>query len=180
MHSESPSMVGPTLMAGGMFGVLAGLPGLHILNVCTCCSMVVACGFVAAYLTSKDARSRGVEFSAGRGAAAGLIAGLIYAVVVTVVSTVSKLVVGQPFAIALLEWLQGLPDLPAENADMIDDVLYELEEKRFGIFEFIVSAIQSLFTGVIFSTVGGLIGGAVFKTAAPVPAPPVQAPPPIE
>ncbi len=180
MHSESPSMVGPTLMAGGMFGVLAGLPGLNLLNVCTCCSMVVACGFVAAYLTSKDARSRGVEFSVGRGAAVGLIAGLIYAVVVTVVSTVSKLVVGQPFAIAALEWLQGLPDLPAENADMIDDALYELEENRLGIFEFVVGAIQSLFTGVIFSTLGGLIGGAVFKTAAPAPIPPAPSPPPIE
>ncbi len=180
MHSESPSMVGPTLMAGVLFGVLAGLPGFNLLNVCTCCSMVIACGFVAAYLTSKDARSRGVEFSVGRGAAAGLIAGLIYAVVVTVVSTVSKLVFGQPAMIALLEWVQGLPDLPAENADMIDDALEELYENGFGVFQFVVGAFQSLFVGTIFSTLGGLIGGAVFKTAAPVPTPPAQSPPPGE
>ncbi len=180
MHDESPSMVGPTMIAGGLFGAVAGLPVFNLLNLCTCCSMVIACGFVAAYLTSKDARSRGVEFSIGRGAAAGLIAGLIYAVVVTVVSTVSKAVVGQPAMIAMLEWLQGLPDLPAENADMIDDALDELHENRFGVFEFVVGAFQSLFVGTIFSTIGGLIGGAVFKTAAPVPIPPAQSPPPIE
>ena len=38
MDDRSPSMLKPTLISGTLFGVLAGLPLLHYVNYCTCCT----------------------------------------------------------------------------------------------------------------------------------------------
>lgn len=173
---DKPSMLKPALIAGTLFGVAAGLPYLRMLNVCTCCLMVVLCGFLAAYVYSRLCRSVGTDFAVGSGALVGLVAGAFYAVVVSVVSTVATVAVGQPDVRGLLEFVQQIPEIPPESADMIDDALAQLdEESRFSAGSAITGFFMSVLIGAAFSTIGGLIDGAVFKTAAaaaPPPAPP--------
>ena len=177
---SAPSMVKPALIGGAIAGVAAGLPGLNLVNTCTCCSFVVAGGFLAAYLQSSACKAAGVKFDAGAGALSGLLAGLFYGVVVAVVGILVSSVIGDPLLRRFLEWVQQLPDTPPEALDMIDEVLLQLEEKTFGVIDFIKRLLISLASGAVFSTLGGLIGGAVFKfapaeTAAPAPPPAPEA-----
>ena len=126
MASPAPSMLKPTLIGGFLFGVLAGLPGLNIVNICTCCSMVVAAGFVASYLYSAECKRVGSPFQVGNGAVVGLIAGAFYALAATIVAAIVQMTVGAPVLIRLLEWLQQHPEVPPESAEMIDQALERL------------------------------------------------------
>ena len=63
MDDRSPSMLKPTLIGGGVAGAVASLPLVGALN-CLCCSLIIAGGFLAAFLYSKECRAQGVEFGA--------------------------------------------------------------------------------------------------------------------
>ncbi len=173
---NSPSMLKATLMGGAAFGFLGAVPLLGALN-CACCSLVVGAGFVAAFLYSRDCEKQHAAFSPGSGAIVGLVAGMFYAVTNALASALLHLVVGTDF----------------------EEVLAQLEDRGVAIppeaepfFDFFTHAspillVSLLFcfwllVGAVFSTLGGVIGGAVFKvvpppaagtgTAAPPPAPP--------
>jgi hypothetical protein len=161
MDDRSPEMLRPTLLSGLICGVPAAIPGLNVLNACTCCSFVWICGFLAAYMYSRACTDRGVEFRPGGGALVGLIAGAFYALFFSVASAVKQALVGNPFVRMMLEWIRTQPNLPDESLDRIDFVLEHLDEWSFlGI---VVSFFGWVLIGAIFSTIGGLIGGAVFK-----------------
>jgi hypothetical protein len=164
-------MLKATLIGGAAFGFLAGLPIIGALN-CACCALVVAGGFLAAFLYSKECSAAGVEFRSGSGALVGLVAGLFYAGTAAVVGGVINLV--SPFdpeeAIATMEQY----GMPPENIDMA----MRVAEFFTGVTGIILLFFFWLLVAAVFSTIGGLIGGAVFKVEPP-PAPTAgQAPPP--
>ncbi len=176
MNDRSPDMLKPTLIAGALFGALAALPVIGFIN-CACCALILGCGFFGAYLYSNLCRRAGHEFRAGSGAIVGLISGAFYAMVHTLVSAIIELTTGGDFvARALLEWLKKLPNLPPESASAIDDALQNMG--TFGPVRLIMGFLFTLLLAAVFSTIGGLIGGAVFKVDRPPPVPPVQEPPP--
>lgn len=178
MDNRTSGMLKPTLMAGLLFGALASVPFVDVLNICTCCSLVIACGFVASYFYSKDCRQRGIAFQPGTGALVGLLAGAFYAVSTTVFGTLFHAVIGQPGAHWLFEKVQQWPNLPPEAADQLDEKLQDLESGGVNIIEIVTGFFGSLFLAAVFSTLGGLIGGAVFKVTTPPAAPPrVDLPP---
>lgn len=169
MNDRSPDMLKPTLLAGVIFGTLGAVPFFNWVN-CACCVLVIACGFVAAYLYSEQCRKRGVEFRPGNGALVGLVAGGFYAMVTTVVDSVVKLTVGDVPTRMFLEWLQRFPSLPPESGEMIDTALRDVGTVH--VFGLILGFLAWILIGAVFSTIGGLIGGAVFHIDRP-PAPPV-------
>ena len=177
MDRNLPSMLKPTLVSGALFGALAGLPYLDVMNICTCCSFIIVCGFVASFLYSGQCRAAGIQFKPGTGALVGLIAAAFYAVVQTVVEALSQAVVGPVGALWLIEsmlgFLQGVPDAPAESLDRLEDLLDQMnDEQQVSPFSIVWSFFTSMLIGAAFSTIGGLIGGVVFKVEAAPPAPP--------
>lgn len=161
MDSDSPSMLKPTLIGGGVAGLIGGLPLIGALN-CLCCSLVVGGGFLAAYLYSKECRGQGTEFRAGSGAMVGLVAGMFYALVTSVVSGVVNVVTGASVAKAIEQFESMGQEIPPEAEPMI-----EFMANSSPILLMVLGFFIWLLLAAVFSTIGGLIGGAVFKVEPP-------------
>jgi len=69
------------------------------------------------------------------------------------------------------EQVEQSGNLPPEALDLLDQVSGFLAESGGGLL-FIIAFGFSLLLGAVFCTVGGLIGGAVFKKDPPAPAAP--------
>jgi hypothetical protein len=162
MDNQSPSMLKSTLIGGALFGFIGGVPFIGILN-CACCALVVAGGFLASYMYSKECRRQGVEFRAGGGALVGLVAGLFYAIVHALVDGVVKLI--SPFdpeqAVEMFEQF----GMPPESID----IAMKIMEGSGSFMGFIITFFVLLLVAAVFSTIGGLIGGAVFKVTQEAP-----------
>lgn len=174
MDRPAPSMFKPALIGGGVFGALAAIPGFDVLNTCTCCSLVIAGGFLSAYLYSKECRAAGSHFSPGTGALVGLIAGAFFALATTIVGTMVVMTFGKPAIAWLLESLQTMPNVPPEAQDQLDEARRQLDDQAFSILSAVWMFFTSVLLGAIFSTIGGLIGGAVFKVQPVPPAAPTR------
>lgn len=171
MNDQAPEMLKPTLIAGLVFGVAANIPVVNILNVCTCCGFIWGCGFVASYLYSRRCKEVGAEFRAGAGALVGLIAGAFYAVISSVVGGLLQLILPQPAMEEIIEQMESMGGMPPEMMDMIYEVGAFMEET--GTFMLLVIVFfMTVLISAVFSTLGGLIGGAIFKVEAQPPASP--------
>jgi hypothetical protein len=169
-------MLKATLIGGALFGFVGGLPVLGLLN-CACCALFVAGGFVASYLYSKECKIQGAGFRAGNGAMVGLVAGLFYAIVNTIVGGIAKAFMPQPDPEQMMEMLEQF-NLPPESVEIAEKWM----ASSVGLWGLIIGFFVTLLLAAVFSTLGGLIGGSVFKVE---PAPPASAagssppPPPI-
>lgn len=171
MDDHAPSMLKPTLIGGGLFGLVGAIPYLGALN-CLCCSLIIGGGFLAAYLYSRECAGQGVAFRPGSGAVVGLIAALFHAIANTAVwRVVATLMPQDPDQI--VEQLEQA-GMPAEYIDIATNVFDMLS----GFVGVIIYFFVILLIGAVFSTIGGLIGGAVFKVEPAPPAPPVATEPP--
>jgi hypothetical protein len=164
MDNSSPSMLKPTLIGGVACGVAGGLPFIGAIN-CACCALVMGAGFLAAYLYSGQCKRAGAEFRPGGGALVGLVAGLFYAVAHTAVGAFFRPDPGQIEEIIGQMEDQGAP---AEAVDMVSRMMETFAGGLGIVFLFFFM----LLVGAVFATIGGLIGGAVFKVAPTTPAPP--------
>jgi hypothetical protein len=167
-------MLKPTLISGVLFGVAGALPVIGILN-CACCSLLVGAGFLAAYLYAKDCRKAGVAFGASSGAMVGLVAGLFYAVGSTAVTVLMHMVFGAPDVEEILGWLDQV-NVPIDPESM--QTLERMIESFTGFLGLVIGFFLTLLLAAVFSTLGGVIGGAAFKFDPP-PAPTVPPAPPV-
>ena len=162
---QKPAMLKPTLIGGAVFGVLSGIPIVGALN-CLCCALVVGAGFLAAFLYSKECAGMGVGFRAGNGAVVGLVAGLFHAVFFAVISGLFSLFQSREDQAAQIEEI--LARMEEQGAD---PQALEFAENIAGMFlgtaGIVFLFLVMLLLGAIFATVGGLIGGAVFKVDEP-------------
>jgi hypothetical protein len=159
----------PALLGGLLLGVLSALPIVGAGNCC-CCLWVISGGVTAAYLLQKG---QPAPIDAGDGALVGLLAGVIGVVVWQVLAIPVTLLMG-PFQAQLMERLLSNAELP-ENVRPLFETLRQ--GAGFSVAGFIVGAFFTLVVGIVFSTVGGLIGAALFRTKLP-PVPPIPPPEP--
>ena len=89
MENQAPPMLKPALISGLAFGVAGAIPVINWIN-CACCALIIGCGFLAAFLYSKDCVGAGAAFRPGNGATVGLLSGLIYGVVSGVLGGIIK------------------------------------------------------------------------------------------
>jgi hypothetical protein len=155
----------PALIGGAVFGVLGSLPIVEMLN-CVCCSLIMAAGFLAAFLYSKECQKTGAQFSAGQGALVGVVAGLFHWVFSSIVGTIVAMLKGGYGAEweEAIEQVQSNPDIPAETQEMLIGWFETMADTGIGVMIGV-----GLVFSLIFATIGGLIGGAVFKVQAPPP-----------
>ena len=145
------------ILIGGVFiGVLSALPVVSLANCC--CLWVAGGGMVAAYL-----RQQGLSHAlpVGEGALVGCLAGVCGAVVHTIVSLPIMLFMA-PMQEQMAEFLRGNAEVPPEVAEMIEQF------SAVGPLALIVGFGFMLVVGMIFSTIGGMLGTVIFRGDRPV------------
>ena len=170
MQSAAPAMMKPTLIAGVITGVIVSIPVLGGLTMVACCAPVIGCGFLAAYLYSKDCRGAGAPFRAGRGALVGWVSGVWFSITVTVVGGAIGMLLssGDPFADAI-EKAEKSPGMTPEGMEALEKIIGYLQDTPMIVLA-LVGLLFYLIIASIFATIGGAIGGAVFKVEEEVPA----------
>jgi len=171
--NQAPSMLKPALISGVAFGVAGAIPVVNWIN-CACCALIVGCGFLAAFLYSKDCRAAGFAFKPGNGATVGLVSGLIYGVVAGILGGL----INAAFGVG--DWEEVIEQIEMSGADIDPAVLEQVSnfmEGSGGMMMLLIGLFFALLFGAIFATIGGLIGGSVFKVEAQAPVQ-QQAPPP--
>lgn len=173
MSEQSPGMLKAAAIGGLALGVVAGLPLVGALNLC-CCALIIGAGVLAAFIYSKDCGAVGAPFRAGKGAALGALTGVFYAIASFVVGTAAQLLMGGAGMEQIAEQLEGKEGIPPWVIEMLHN---GAASGGLMIFAFLMV----LVLGVIFATIGGAIGGAIFKVEPETPAPtsyPADSPPP--
>jgi hypothetical protein len=167
---NAPSMLKSAAIGGSVLGLAAGLPLVGMIN-CACCALVIGAGFLAAFLYSRECNAAGAEFRPGNGAVVGLVAAPFYAAVSTLLKAIFSPFSPEQFdeAIAQLED----SGLDPEAIDMAARIM----ENFSGGLGILFGLFLTLIIAAVFSTVGGLIGGAVFRVE-PSPPPSGMTPPP--
>jgi len=145
-------------------GVLSALPIVNVGNAC-CCLWVVGGGVVAAYVFQQN---QSTPIEPGDAALAGLLAGLFGAVVTVVVSLPLDLIVGPFYRELAQRALDMAGSMPPDLRDMLDRVSRRGPPTlAFLVIAKAVSLMVWCFLGAIFSTIGGLLGGVMFKKELP-------------
>jgi hypothetical protein len=132
-------------------GVLSALPIISVGNLC-CCLWVISGGVVAAYVLQQN---EPVPITAGEGAITGLMAGVFGSFVYLALSIPITLLVA-PMQRAVLERLIDSGSLPPEFRDAMTSYVG-------GVVGIAVSFFTTLIAGVVFATLGGVLGAAIFR-----------------
>jgi hypothetical protein len=144
-------------------GVLSALPFVSAANLC-CCLWVVGGGIVAAYVLQQN---ESASITPADGALVGLFAGLLGAVIQVLVSIPITFVVA-PMERALLQRVIDMAGtMPEDMRQMVEQYSRGGESIGFTIVARAVAFVFWLCVGAVFSTVGGLIGAAVFRKQMP-------------
>lgn len=161
------SKLQPALLGGLFIGVLSALPFINAGN-CFCCMWVIGGGAIAAYLLQQN---QATPISASDGALTGLLAGVLGSVVSLVISIPVSLLFG-PMQAAWMERLSSSAgDVPPEWRSMLESLQHS---GGIGIIGALIGFVVMLFAGVIFGSLGGLLGALFFKKdGPPSPTPPV-------
>ncbi len=165
-------MLQPVLFGALFMGVLSALPIISIGNAC-CCLWVIGGGVVTSYFMQ---RGQPAPIQLGQGALGGFLAGVLGAVIATVLERVFSLVTG-PVQEGFLESMRegvfsSSADVPPEVLEMIDTL------SASGFLVLLIGFIIYLLAGMVFSTLGGLLGAAIFRKSAPAGGPGAPPPPP--
>jgi hypothetical protein len=151
-------MVQPALLGGLFIGILSALPFISVGNCC--CLWIIGGGFVAAYV---DSQNSPVNLSVGRGALDGFVAGAAGAVIWLMASLILDPITGpmhRQFAEAMV---QRSGTMPPEIRQMFED----LASRSASPARLIVGFLFQLLVGVVFASIGGMLGALFFKKDVP-------------
>jgi hypothetical protein len=141
----------PAIVGGLVVGVLSALPIVSAGNIC-CCLWVVCGGVAAAYLLQQN---QAAPITAGDGALVGMLAGAIGAVVSLLLSIPITILLA-PLERAFVEQWSASGNMPPALRGYMNGAV----GTSIGlVFKFLFM----LFVGPGFSTIGGLIGAAIFR-----------------
>ena len=161
------ALLQPVLFGGLFMGVLSALPIISLGNCC--CLWVTGGGVVTAYLT-QHGRSDPIQL--GEGAFGGFLSGVFGAVVYAVVSLPIQLVTA-PLQRGMMDGLlESAADVPPEVREMVESL-----GSAGGVVTVLVGFFFMLAVGMVFSSLGGLLGALIFRSTRPA-APAVPPPPP--
>jgi len=137
--------------------VLSALPVVNLGNAC-CCLWVICGGVLGAYL---DQQNDPRPITVGRGAFTGFISGIIGSLVWLIVSIVVNILMAPIQRRLADDFARNARDLPPEVRTMLES--FGANPSIGMVFGFIVM----LFCGVIFATLGGVLGAAFFRNDIP-------------
>jgi peptidoglycan/LPS O-acetylase OafA/YrhL len=166
----------PALVGGLIAGLLSAIPFVNMVNTC-CCAWIVAGGALAAYLYIKNSPTRVPPADAAQ---VGLFTGIVAAIVLIVVGVPLGLLFSSSMNEMMVKVFEGLS--PQAGEEMRRQVELQqnqpLSQRLAQMFGF---SIMNAVVTIIFATLGGLLGMALFEkrrnepgstTATPPPPPP--------
>ena len=167
----TPPKLLPALLGGAFIGVLSALPLVNVANCC--CLWLITGGTLAAWVMQQN---HPAPIRAGDGALVGFLAGIVGAFVYVAVATPISLLMAPLEEAMRSRVLEGAQEMPPE----MRDALTRFASGGAGVA---IGFAMNLLLGMVFSTVGGVLGAVWFKKPGPPPAPPTVdptwAPPPV-
>jgi hypothetical protein len=160
----TPPKLHPALLGGLFIGVVSALPYVKGANSC-CCLWLAVGGLLAAWVMQQN-HPRPV--SLGDGAGVGLLAGVFGFAIMMVVSIPISMVSGpwqRGFSPGMLESTEGM-------SPEVRDLVRSVPPAAFAV----LGGLLFLVIGTVVSTVGGILGAALFRRGVEVP--PSEAPMP--
>lgn len=152
------------LIGGAFNGVLSALPIIGAAN-CLCCLWVVGGGVITAWLLQQGQAN---PLELGEGAIGGLLAGVVGAAVYTLVWVPLQLMLGSFTGGPGRAFEIGDVDVPPEMLQMLEAMEQIMSNPPLMA---LMAFLMMLVAGLVFSTVGGLLGAFFFRKAAPPAAP---------
>jgi hypothetical protein len=125
---------------------------------------VLTGGVIAAYVLQQN---QAAPITPGDGALVGLLAGFVGAIVQVIVSIPISLMIGPMERAMVQRVLEMAGNMPPEMREMFERFGSEGPRAGFFIITRIVGLIFWMCVGAVFSTLGGLIGAAIFKKHTP-------------
>jgi ABC-type phosphate transport system permease subunit len=137
--------------------VLSALPVVNLGNAC-CCLWVICGGVLGAYL---DQQNDPRPITVGRSALTGFLSGIIGSFVWLVMSILVNLLLAPIQRRFAEDFARDARNLPPEVRTMLESL--SANPSISLVFGFLVM----LFAGVIFATLGGVLGAAFFRSDDP-------------
>jgi hypothetical protein len=150
------SRIQPALFGGLVIGVLSALPIVSAGNLC-CCLWVVSGGVVAAYLLQQG---QSTPITQGDGAVVGLLAGAVGAFLYLLLSIPITLLMAPVQRMLLDRLIERAGTMPPAFRGYVNSYVGGAIGLMIGfVFMFVV--------GSTFSTLGGILGAAIFRKPWP-------------
>ena len=159
-------MLQPALLGGLFIGVLSALPVVNVANCC--CLWIIGGGAIAAYL---EQQADPTPLTVGRAARVGLMAGVVGAFVWVIATLALDVLVAPLQQRMVAAMVQNAGDLPPDVRAIFDG----LANGAAAPLRVAAGFLFHLVAGVIFSTLGGVLGSAFLGQPAlgePGPPPP--------
>lgn len=176
MNQERPGITVPALLGGLLLGFTSAVPILNCGN-CLCCAWIIAGGLLASYLYLQSYPSTLPPLTYGEGAVLGMLTGVIGGLIETIVRIPFTILSLHPSWQDMAEVREALsdPDVPPFLRDL---VLIFLESGTLTAGAILMNLVFTLFFGVVFATLGAILGVALFQKR-PAPFVPPPGPPPV-
>ena len=177
MNQYRPSIVPSALIGGVFLGITSALPVINCAN-CACCLLVIGGGVLASFIYLRDYPADQPAVTYGDGAVLGLITGVIGAFVWTIVEvslTYFKVRLMNVDDIEKLGEILKDPNVPP----WVDEVIAVMSaSEAVNAWVIFATFFIYLVIAVLFASLGGVIGVALFQSARPAaPAPPQSSTP---
>jgi len=140
-------------------GVLTALPIISAGNLC-CCLWVIGGGLVAAYMLQQG---QPAPITQADGALVGLAAGVVGAFVYLLLSIPITFLVAPMERMMMQRFIDRMANMPPEFREFATSY-------TAGVLGIALGFVFWLFVGAVFSTIGGLLGSAIFRRPLPPPA----------
>jgi hypothetical protein len=162
----TPKKLYPALLGGTVIGVLSALPVVSLGNVC-CCLWMVSGGMLAAWLMQQN---HTLPVAPLDGAVVGFLAGIVGAFAYLVVAWPVTLLLGP----MMDEWLRRAVDSAGDTP--LRDLVEQYRGPGTHALSVVLGFFLQLFLGMVFATIGGVLGAMLFKKTPPLPPPPLTQP----
>ncbi len=173
---QKPGRLVPVLIGGSVMAATALVPVLNMVN-CLCCAGIMGGAVLACYLHKKNFPA-GVNFTVGDGALVGLLGGLFGAVVYAVITGLIWGASTQGMSVTFDESFERAirqMESTGQDPQAVEKVRQFVEQLASSPFLlFILVLFASLLLFAVFGTLGGVIGGNIFKTKTVPEIPPAQ------
>jgi hypothetical protein len=146
----------PALFGGLVIGVLSALPIVSAGNLC-CCLWVVSGGVVAAYVLQQG---QSAPITQGDGAVVGLLAGVVGAFLYLLLSIPITLLIAPVQRMLLDRLIERAGTMPPEFRSYVNSYVG-------GAIGIMIGFMFMIVVGSAVSTLGGLLGAAIFRKPLP-------------
>jgi hypothetical protein len=163
-HIERPSKMMPALIGGAVIGFISATPFLNLIN-CICCAGVLLGGFLAVYFYKDQLTPEMPPLSPSDGATLGVLAGVFGFLIAVLLEAVIYMLFGNIGTQIVIDMVIRIVE--SFGSEMPPEFYEEMRKSAEQSPLQPLSLLMNLVLTLVFATIGGLIGSAVFKPKAP-------------